>query len=91
MRAADPAADMIPRTENKPSMEPKTSSAPRLPVSSTTSSVLCTARKGHPRRACDMTLFSGMSVLLLDDSPIENRRRGYSGGSLDAVAGVSHG
>jgi hypothetical protein len=31
--AADPAADIIPRTEKRPSMEPKTSSALRLPVS----------------------------------------------------------
>jgi hypothetical protein len=33
MRAADPAAEIIPRTENKPSIEPKTSSALLLPVS----------------------------------------------------------
>lgn len=46
--AADPAAEIIPRTEKRPSIDPKTSSALRLPVSSMTSSVLCTARLVQP-------------------------------------------
>ncbi len=39
-RSAEPAADTIPRTASMPSMEPKTSSADRLPDSCATSSVL---------------------------------------------------
>jgi hypothetical protein len=74
---------MIPKTENSPSMEPKTSSALRLPVSSTSNSVLCTARTGHPQRGTrGHDLYLGMSMLLLDDTPDREASLGLSECSL---------
>jgi hypothetical protein len=44
---------MIPKTENIPSIEPKTSSATRLPDSSPMSSVVWIARTSHPGKGSD--------------------------------------
>jgi uncharacterized protein YcbX len=49
-KAAAAAAAIIPRTENIPSIEPKTSSATRLPDSRPMSSVVWIARTNQPRK-----------------------------------------
>lgn len=50
VKAAAPAAAIIPKTENIPSMDPKTSSATRLPDSRPMSSVVWIARTSQPTR-----------------------------------------
>jgi hypothetical protein len=52
-KAAAPAAAIIPRTLNIPSMDPKTSSATRLPDSRPMSSVVWIARTSQPTRGYD--------------------------------------
>lgn len=66
VNAAAPAAAIIPKTENIPSIEPKTSSATRLPDSRPMSSVVWIARTSQPRKGSEKTseVTYGLSMLL---------------------------